>query len=165
MFVVNSDEFAAAFEGDHRGAMQVSSIMRYLGRIAGNGLLTRDGETVARASYDFEGFARPRGGVLSSGEIRLSPSDLKTVFGRLGVQLLTDDGRLLDLRFSEKELRCANDVAHVDVTGDLPSSPEKWRGGSTAAPTSVAPGRSPDTASSRSEKPASISARRRRVSA
>lgn len=43
--------------------MKVSSIMRYLGRIAGDGLLMRDGETVARASYDFEGFIRPRGGV------------------------------------------------------------------------------------------------------
>jgi hypothetical protein len=136
--------------------------MRYLGRIAGNGLLTRDGETVARASYDFEGFARPGGGVVSSGEISLSPSDLKTVFGRLGVRLLTDDGRLLELRFSEKELRCANDVAHVDVTGDLPKSPANWRSGSTAEPTSVAQGPSPDTASRRSEKkPASVSARRR----
>jgi hypothetical protein len=139
--------------------------MRYLGRIAGSGLLTRDGKTVARASYDFDGFTRPRGGVISSGEIRLSPSDLKTVFGRFGVQLLTDDGRLLDLRFSETQLCCANDAAHVDVTGDLPSSPSEWRSGSTAEPTRAAPGSSPNAASSRSEKPASISAQRRRVSA
>jgi hypothetical protein len=121
----------------------------------------RDGETVARACYDFEGFIRPRGGVMSSGEISLSPSDLKSVFGRLGVQLLTDDGRLLDLRFSDKELRYANDVAQVDVTGDLPGSSAEWRGGSAAAPNRAAPGHSPDAASGRSEKPASISWRRR----
>ena len=76
--------------------------MQYLGRIAGSGLLSRDGETVARASYDFEGFLRPRGIVVSSGEISLTPADLKTVFGRPGVELRTDDGRLLRLRFAEK---------------------------------------------------------------
>jgi hypothetical protein len=139
--------------------------MRYLGRIAGSGLLTRDGEAVARASYEFDGFARPQGGVMSSGEISLSPSDLKSVFGRLGVQLLTDDGRLLDLRFSDKELRYANDVAPVDVTGDLPGSPAEWRGGSMAEPTHGAPGHGPNPALSRSENPASNSQRRRRVSA
>ena len=109
--------------------------MQYLGRIAGSGLLMRDGEAVARATYDFEGFARPRGIVVSSGEISLSPSDLKTVFGRLGVQLLTDDGRLLDLRFSEKELRHSSDVAQVEVSGDLPGSPAEWRGVAAATPT------------------------------
>ncbi len=103
--------------------------MQYLGRIAGSGLLMRDGKTVARASYDFEGYSRPRGVVVSSGEINLSPADLKTVFGRLGVQLRTDDGRLLDLRFSDKELRYADDVAHVEVTGELPRSSAEWRGG------------------------------------
>ncbi len=145
--------------------MQASSIMQYLGRIAGSGLLMRDGETVARASYDFEGFSRQRGVVVSSGEINLAPSDLRTVFGRAGVQLLTDDGRLLDLRFSDKELRTANDVAQVEVTGDLPGSSAEWRGGSTANPSRATPGRSPDAASSRSEKPASNAQRRRRVSA
>jgi len=67
---------------------------------------------------------------MGSGEITLAPSDLEAVFGRLGVQLLTDDGRLLDLKFSEKELRPATDAAHVDVSGDLPRSPAEWRAGS-----------------------------------
>ena len=31
---------------------------------------------------------------MGSGEFKLAPSDLEAVFGRLGVQLLTDDGRL-----------------------------------------------------------------------
>jgi hypothetical protein len=139
--------------------------MQYLGRIAGSGLLTRDGETVARASYEFEGFLRPRGIVVSSGEIRLSPTDLKAVFGRPGVQLHTDDGRLLGLRFSEKELRLANGVAEVEVTGDLPGSPTEWRGGSTAAPAHVAPAPLPDVAPEQSEAPAPNAQRRRRVSA
>jgi len=134
--------------------MQVSSIMQYLGRIAGSGLLMRDGAAVARASYDFEGFSRARGVVVSSGEISLSPSDLKTVFGRLGVQLLTDDGRLLDLRFSDKERSYANDVAQVDVTGDLPGSLAEWRGGPRAAP-----GHSPNAASGSNKKPVSNSRR------
>ncbi len=149
--------------------------MQDLGRLSGSGLLTRDGETVARASYEFEGFLRPRGIVVSSGEISLSPTDLKAVFGRPGVQLRTDDGRLLDLRFSEKELRTASGVAEVEVTGDLPGSPAEWRGGSTAAlayaapstaaPTRAAPGHGPDAASSRSEAPAPNAQRRRQLSA
>jgi hypothetical protein len=137
--------------------------MQYLGRIAGSGQLMRDGETVARASYEFEGFMRPRGIVVGSGEIRLAPSGLKAVFGRPGVQLRTDDGRLLDLRFSEKELRIANGVAEVEVTGDLPGTPAAWRGGSTAAPAYAAPADSDEAAPSQSEAPAANA--RRRVSA
>ena len=72
--------------------------MRYLGRISGNGNLRSGGETLARASYDIEGFAGPRGGVMSSGELSLASSDLEAVFGQAGIQLLTDDGRLLDLK-------------------------------------------------------------------
>ena len=139
--------------------------MQYLGRIAGSGLLSRDGETVARASYEFEGFLRPRGIVVSSGEISLAPADLKTVFGRPGVQLHTDDGRLLHLRFAEKELRLANGVAEVEVTGDLPGSSAEWRGGSTAAPAHTAPVLVPDAASSRSKAPATSAQPRRRASA
>jgi hypothetical protein len=72
--------------------------------------------------------------VTGSGELKLAPSDLEAVFGRLGVQLLTDDGRLLDLTFSEKELRMAADAAHVHVSGDLPRSPAEWRAGSRREP-------------------------------
>ena len=137
--------------------------MQYLGRIAGSGLLMRDGDAVARTSYDFEGFARQRGVVVSSGEINLAPSDLKTVFGRLNVQLLTDDGRLLDLRFTDKELRHASDVAQVEVFGDLPGSSAEWRGEAPAA--CVPPEPSPTAASSPSKAPASNARRRRGVSA
>lgn len=101
--------------------------MRYLGRMAGNAQLTHDGKPVGRASYDFDGFAGPKGHIVSSGEIRSSPAELKAVFGQRGVGLLTDDGRLLNLSFSEKVRRSSNDVAHVDVTGDLPETPAQWR--------------------------------------
>ncbi len=117
-----------------RASTKANTIVGYLGRIAGAGSVRIGGETVARAAYDFDGFAAPGGGVMGSGEIRLAPSDLEAVFGGLGVQLLTDDGRLLDLKFSEKELPSGTDAAHVDVTGDLPRSPSEWRAGSAREP-------------------------------
>lgn len=100
--------------------------MQYLGRIAGEGVLTCNGEAIARATYDFEGYFRPGGHMMSSGEIALPPVDLHAIFGRPGVQLLTDDGHLLDLKFSEKALSAGSGVAHVDVSGDLPKAREKW---------------------------------------
>lgn len=101
--------------------------MRYLGGISGSGVVKCAGKGEVRASYDFDGFFKEPGGVTGYGEIRLDPAALKGVFGRDDVQLLTDDGRLLDLRFSEKELRAASDVAHVDVTGQLPDASHYWR--------------------------------------
>lgn len=101
--------------------------MFYLGRLAGSGILKCDGEVVARAAYDLDGFFGKRAGVTSSGELRLSAAALHKVFGRKGVQLLTADGRLLDLDFSEKSISSGSDVAHVDVTGGLPETSEPWR--------------------------------------
>ena len=135
--------------------------MRYLGRIAGSGLLMREGVTVGRTSYDFEGFVRQRGPILSSGEISLSPSDLKNIFSRPSIQLLTDDGRLLNLRLSDKELRHTSDVAQVEVSGDLPRTSAEWRGQSTTASTSAVQGQSPAPKSSRSKTAASKNSRRR----
>ena len=101
--------------------------MRYLGRLHGAGVLICEGETFARADYDFDGFLTKPGHVTGAGEIRATPEALKEVFGRKGLQLQTDDGRVLTLRFSEKRLRAANDAASVDVVGDLPLAAE-WRG-------------------------------------
>jgi hypothetical protein len=101
--------------------------MRYLGRISGHGVLQCNGEHIARASYDFDGFFKKLVGVTCCGEIRLSAAILKDVFGRRDVQLLTDDVRLLDLTFSGKALLPSSDVAHVDVTGELPATPGSWR--------------------------------------
>jgi hypothetical protein len=101
--------------------------MRYLGHISGGGMIRCNGQEIARASYDSEGYFRKSFGVASSGEIQLSAVALESVFGCSDVQLLTDDGRLLDLKFSEKALPPASDVAHVDVIGGLPANPEHWR--------------------------------------
>lgn len=100
------------------------AVMKYLGALSGSGMVRCNGKPVSRASYDFDCFFQPPNGVTSSGEIRLSAGALVDVFGRKDVQLLTDDGRLLDLRFSEKALPPASTVAHVDVTGDLPTPPK-----------------------------------------
>jgi hypothetical protein len=100
----------------------------YLGGISGTGTLKCDGEVITRASYDFDGFFTKRLGVTSSGEIHLSAAILQEVFGRKQVQILTDDGRLLDLRFSEKTLSPTSEGAHVDVTGELPPDWQTHRG-------------------------------------
>jgi hypothetical protein len=98
--------------------------MQYLGRIAGEGVLTCDGEPITRVAYDFEGFARPGGQLTSSGEIEAPAADLQALFGRPHIQLLTDDGRLLDLKLSRRAL---GGVALVEVSGDLPKSRDHWR--------------------------------------
>ena len=99
--------------------------MKHLGRIHGTGTLRSDNEAVALVDYDFDGFL-VRGAVTGSGEIRMPSDTLRKVFGRADLRLLTDDGRLLSLHFSERCLAEASDAAHVDVTGALPSRLE-WR--------------------------------------
>ncbi|MCR4269278.1 hypothetical protein [Nitratireductor sp. ZSWI3] len=100
--------------------------MQHLGRIHGTGVLKCASKTLFRIGYDFDGFLRKPVEVVGSGEIRMSPDTLRQVFGRKDLHLLTDDGRLLSLRFSERHLPEASDAAHVDVAGDLPS-PSEWR--------------------------------------
>lgn len=100
--------------------------MQYLGVLRGAGDLKCEDEILARADYDFEGFLTKPGGVTGSGELRMPPDALRLVFGRADLHLLTDDGRRLRLRFSEKQLPSASGSAHVDVTGDLPARSE-WR--------------------------------------
>jgi hypothetical protein len=129
-----------------RVATKANAIVRYLGRIAGAGSVRIGGETVARAAYDFDGFATPRGGVTGSGELRLTPPDLEAVFGKPGVQLLTDDGRLFDLKFSESALPPTTEAVHVDVSGDLPRTPAEWHAASMRE--SILSGQGPDRASS-----------------
>jgi hypothetical protein len=94
--------------------------MHYLGGITGSGMLICDGENIARVTYDFDSFRRPSSEIVGNGEITFAVSALKDVFGR-DVQIQTDDGRLLNLKFSEKTMDPRADVAHVDVFGDLPA--------------------------------------------
>ncbi len=99
--------------------------MRYLGGVTGDGMLKCQEEEIGRASYDFDFYAKPVG-MQTCGEIRLAANVLERIFGRRDLQLLTDDGRLLDLTFSEKKLLPRSEVAHVDVSGEVPSSPQNW---------------------------------------
>jgi hypothetical protein len=100
--------------------------MRYLGGISGAGTLRCGNETLARADYDLDGYTMRPGEVTGSGEIRMAPEFLRKAFRRKNLQLVTEDGRRLDLRFSEKELASGSSAAHVDVAGELPAASE-WR--------------------------------------
>jgi len=83
-------------------------------------VLKCNSEEFARAAYDFDHFFKKAVGVTSCGEIRASAVALKEVFGRKSVQLLTDDGRLIDLSFSEKVVLPSGESTHVNVTEELP---------------------------------------------
>src|SRR5580698_5458087 len=90
--------------------------MRYLGRIAGEGAILHDGEVVARASYDIEGYIGRRGALVGSGEIEIPPTVVESIFGARGLQLRRADGGLLDLKFSGKEIPSAAGAAQVEVS-------------------------------------------------
>lgn len=70
-------------------------------------------------------------GITKSGELRINSDALKGVFGRKDVQLITEDRRIFDLAFSDKELRPDSDTTHVDATDEaeaVPRSPRRaWR--------------------------------------
>jgi hypothetical protein len=99
--------------------------LRYLGGLSGHGAIVLDGQEITPASFEFDGYFRAAAGVTGSGEIRLPAGVLKDLFGRKDLQLLTDQGRLLDLSFSDVKHPPAGDVAHVDVTGKM--APGDWR--------------------------------------
>jgi hypothetical protein len=102
--------------------------MQYLGVMRGSGVLACGEEQMGRADYDIDGFLTRPGEVVGSGEIRMSPEALNHAFGRLALRLTTDDGRVLDVRFSGKRLDPASDAAHADISGQLPAATE-WRRG------------------------------------
>jgi hypothetical protein len=95
--------------------------VRYLRGISGSGMLTSQGKQIARATYDFDCYFNEQRGASCSGQIQSEMPILKDVFGQRDIQLLTDDGRRLDITFSARELSATSRVAHVDVTGDLPT--------------------------------------------
>lgn len=95
------------------------STMRYLGGLSGAGVLKCNGEEIERTTYELDLFFEKQNGVTSNGEIRLSAAALENIFDRQNVQIFTDDGRLLDVRFSGKTPIPESGIAHVDVTGDL----------------------------------------------
>lgn len=89
-------------------------------------MLACGAEQMGRADYDIDGFLVRPGEVVGSGEIRMSPDALRHAFGRTGLQLTTDDGRILEVRFSGKRFDATHGAAHVDIGGDLPAA-GKWR--------------------------------------
>jgi hypothetical protein len=100
--------------------------MQYLGVMRGSGMLALDGEPIGRADYDIDGFVTRPGEVVGSGEIRMAPADIECAFGRANLTLTTDDGRVLELRFSGKRLVPSDGAAHADFSAGLPP-PKAWR--------------------------------------
>jgi len=99
--------------------------MKYLGSISGRGVLRHDGVGIADATYELEGYARRVGNVTGSGEIGVASSALQSVIDQPHLQLLTSNGHLLDITFSDKKIRAGGHI-HVEVSGDLPAG-EVWR--------------------------------------
>ena len=100
--------------------------MQYLGVLRGGGLLSCAGEPMGRAEYDIDGFLTRPGEVVGSGEIRMEPAELEKAFGRTGLQLTTDEGRIFEVRFSGKRHDPTDNAAHADITAGLPPAKE-WK--------------------------------------
>ncbi len=96
--------------------------MQFLGAMRGQGVLTstKDDGDFGAAEYDIDGFRTQTGECVASGELRLPSERLAEAFGRNDLRLRTEDGALLTLRFSAKQIRPGSDAAHVDITGGLP---------------------------------------------
>lgn len=101
--------------------------MEYLGGISGNGTLVQHGKDIATATYDFEGYQTKHAGITCCGEIRSSPGVMAAIFGLTDIQLRTDAGHLMELKFSGKTLKPSQEFAHVDVRGDIPGQKREWR--------------------------------------
>lgn len=100
--------------------------MQYLGVLRGSGTLACGDEPMGRADFDIDGFKTKPGEVVGSGEIRMAPADLNRAFGRTNLQLTTDDGLIVAVRFSGKRVDPADGAAHADFSGGLPA-PSEWR--------------------------------------
>jgi len=99
--------------------------MKYLGGLRGEGTLTLGDQALGPVDYELDGYATPPvGHVSASGEIRTASAVLKKAFGRRDLKLVTESGRELGLRFSDKKIN--GDYAHVDVTSGLPEA-KNWR--------------------------------------
>ena len=81
---------------------------------------------MGRAEYEIEGFQTRVGEVVGSGEIRMAAAQLDQAFGRKDLRLTTDEGRVLEVRFSGRRNDSATTAAHADIGGDLPTA-DQWR--------------------------------------
>ena len=96
--------------------------MKYLGALRGSGTLLSDGEALGAATYEIDGYQVKPGEVAASGELRMAAKDLARAFGLRHLQLRTDAGRVLSVRFTARKLALASTFAHADFTGDLPAA-------------------------------------------
>ncbi|MEM7633437.1 MAG: hypothetical protein AAF299_02675 [Pseudomonadota bacterium] len=102
--------------------------MEYLGRLSGRGVILHNGLEISSACFEFDGFLTTHAGVICNGEIQMSVSMLKAVFPLRTMQLRTDEGRMLECRFSDKKIGPGQEAAHVDVTGEIPGDDKcQWR--------------------------------------
>lgn len=101
-------------------------VMRHLGVLRGSGTLSCGGVVLGSAGYEIDGFCTKPGEVVGSGEISMAPAELSNAVGRRGLELATEDGRVLALRFSGGRLNARAGVAHADILGGLPAEDE-WR--------------------------------------
>jgi hypothetical protein len=100
--------------------------MRHLGTLRGRGTLSCDGIVLGAADYEIDGFCTRPGEVVGSGEITMAPAELANAFGRRDLELATEDGMVLSLRFSGGRLGSRAAAAHADITGGLPAE-DAWR--------------------------------------
>ena len=96
--------------------------MQYLGTLQGEGFVLHNGLELTSAQFEFDGYSTSHAGVICNGEIRMPAMVLKTIFPLRTMQLRTDVGRLLELRFSDKKIGPDQEAAHVDVRGEIPGN-------------------------------------------
>jgi hypothetical protein len=100
--------------------------MRHLGALRGSGTLSCGGVVLGTVDYEIDGYCTRPGEVVGSGEITMAPNELANAFGRRDLELTTEDGRVLAIRFSGGRLNPKVGAAHADIIGGLPTE-EEWR--------------------------------------
>ena len=74
----------------------------------GSGTLRCGGIVLGTAGYEIDGYCMRPGDVVGSGEISMAPDELANAFGRRDLELTTEDGRILALRFSGRLFEVAS---------------------------------------------------------
>lgn len=92
--------------------------MKYLGKISGSGVLQHMGRPLARASYEIEAYQHNQGLLKASGEMSLNRVTGENLAGVSRMQLLTDDGDLLEIKRPNPE-RPIGRYFDFEVTGNL----------------------------------------------
>jgi hypothetical protein len=100
--------------------------MRHLGVLRGSGTLSCGGVLLGAASFEIDGYCTKPGEVVGSGEIRMTPDELANAVGRRDLELTTDDGRVLAIRFSGSRHDARSGAAHADIVGGLPAE-DDWQ--------------------------------------